>query len=505
MLVEQLALAYKCHNSIGNSIDLKEMMSEVLRTFVSESYAIYAEFLLLKENKNLEKIDSFGKISSFDANKYLDYNEKLNLIIDDDFELRILKINLDNGILYIVSKNVDTDCSFFMSMFDSLLPKLNLSVNACLNFQKLEETNELLKKQKEELIKANKTKDVFLANMSHELKTPLNAITVISTIMSKNKDNSLNDSQVKNMAIIKKCAEDLLVLINDILDISKIEANVLKIDLANLNIKNLLDDLFDSFEEIATLKNIKLIKIFKIQDFYLYSDEKRVSQIIKNFLTNAIKFTSKGSVTIKLEELKDSFLVEIIDTGIGIKEEDLSTIFERFKQIDDSRTRKYGGTGLGLAISKELALLLNCEIGVSSEFGRGSKFWLDIPKNPKIKKLNKKVEIKESKEKKIELKNIDKNIFILHSNSIEQFKISVFLKKLALDIHPIFNQNDFNQKLEAFKKESLFFIIDKKIENFETIFEKCKLNNIELIVLDDETVNEKVLEKLKDYFSISKN
>ena len=300
MLVEQLALAYKCHNSIGNSIDLKEMISEVLRTFVSESYAIYAEFLLLKENKNLEKIDSFGKISSFDANKYLDYNEKLNLIIDDDFELRILKINLDNGILYIVSKNVDTDCSFFMSMFDSLLPKLNLSVNACLNFQKLEETNELLKKQKEELIKANKTKDVFLANMSHELKTPLNAITVISTIMSKNKDNSLNDSQVKNMAIIKKCAEDLLVLINDILDISKIEANVLKIDLANLNIKNLLDDLFDSFEEIATLKNIKLIKIFKIQDFYLYSDEKRVSQIIKNFLTNAIKFTSKGSVTIKL-------------------------------------------------------------------------------------------------------------------------------------------------------------------------------------------------------------
>ena len=107
------------------------------------------------------------------------------------------------------------DCSFFVSMLESFIPKLNISVNACINFQKLEQTNKYLEEQKKELIKANKIKDDFLANMSHELKTPLNSITVISSIMVRNKDNQLNENQIKNMKKKKKCSDDLLILIND--------------------------------------------------------------------------------------------------------------------------------------------------------------------------------------------------------------------------------------------------------------------------------------------------
>lgn len=117
MLIEQLAIAYKCHSSIGNSVNLKEMIHEVLKTFVSESYAIYSEFLLLNDERETIKIDSFGRINNFDVNRYKDYEKPLELISED--EIKVLKINLDNGIIFLVSKNMNADCSFFASMFEA--------------------------------------------------------------------------------------------------------------------------------------------------------------------------------------------------------------------------------------------------------------------------------------------------------------------------------------------------------------------------------------------------
>lgn len=499
MLVEQLALAYKCHNSIGNSTDLKEMIQEVLKTFVSESYAIYSEFLVKTEDGSFEKVDSFGKKLDFDFEKYKEYLEPLNLIFDDVYNLKILKLNLENGIIFLVSKNGDVDCSFFVSMFESLIPKLNISINACINFQKLEKTNELLKEQKKELIKANKTKDDFLANMSHELKTPLNSITVISSIMVRNKDKKLDESQLRNMKIIKKCAEDLLILINDILDISKIEAGVLQIHIEEINLKRLLDELFDSFEELSEQKNIQLKKEYVAQDFNLVSDEKRVSQIIKNFLTNAIKFTNKGSVTIRLEESKEHYQIDVIDTGIGINKENISNIFDRFKQVDDSTTRKYGGTGLGLAISKELASMLNSNLKVKSEIGVGSTFSLIIPKNFT---LENKIENKIANEEFKEFKKTNKTIFILHSNSIVQFKLSVGLKKLGFDVHPIFNTQEFDLKINSLNNlENLIFIIDGKVENIDEIIKKCKDENINIVIIGEIKDSEEIF-CVKDDFTI---
>ena len=487
MLVEQLALAYKCHNTIGNSLDLKEMITEVLTTFVSETYAMYGEFLLLKDDKNYEKIYGFGKIGNFDYSKYKNYNEQLSFIIDEEKHLKILKFNFDNGLMFLVSKNLNADCGFFISMFESLFPKLNISINSCINYQKLQEKNDLLKMQKDELIRANKTKDDFLANMSHELKTPLNAITVISSIMSKNKDNKLDDVQLKNMKIIKKCSEDLLVLINDILDISKIEAGLLQINIEEINIKNVMIELCETLDEVVEQKGIEFKKEIVGSNFTLLSDEKRISQIIKNFLSNAIKFTTEGSVTLKLEEYKNHLQIDVIDTGIGISEDNLQNIFSRFKQVDDSRTRKYGGTGLGLAISKELASMLNCDIRATSELGKGSVFSILIPKSFEKEhshncSLVDDLSIEKNNEDK---KVVDEKaeVFILNSNSVLQFKISVGLKKYGFLVHPFFDSVDFIREIDQMDSKKAILIIDKNVSNIEYIIEKSMEKNIRILLI----------------------
>ena len=516
MLVEQLALAYKCHNTIGNSLDLKEMISEVLTTFVSETYAIYGEFLLLKDDRNYEKVYGFGKIGNFDFSKYENYKEQLNFIIDEDKNLKVLKFSLDNGLLFLVSKNLSVDNNFFISMFENLFPKLNISINSCINHQKLQEKNDLLKMQKDELIKANKTKDDFLANMSHELKTPLNAITVISSIMSKNKDNKLDDIQLKNMKIIKKCSEDLLVLINDILDISKIEAGLLQINIEKIDIKNVMVELCETLDEVVEQKNIEFKKEIIGENFTLLSDEKRVSQIVKNFLSNAIKFTTVGSVTLRLEEFQNHFQIDVIDTGIGISEDNLQNIFNRFKQVDDSRTRKYGGTGLGLAISKELALMLNCDIRATSQLGKGSVFSILIPKFFEKEHPNSCLLINDSsiknKSENTKVSDEKAEIFILNSNSILQFKISVGLKKYGYLVHPFFDSVDFVREITLLEDKKAILIVDKNVPNIDYIIEKSMEKDIKVLLIGeiernynhvinfDEKLEISILiEKLKDF------
>ncbi len=467
------------------------MIHEVLKTFVSESYAIYSEFLLLNDSNETIKVDSFGRISNFDSTKYKEYKNSLELIIED--ETKVLKINLDNGIIFLVSKNVTADCSFFVSMFESLIPKLNISVNACINFEKLEQTNKFLEDQKKELIKANKTKDDFLANMSHELKTPLNSITVISSIMARNKDNLLNENQLKNMNIIKKCSDDLLGLINDILDISKIEAGVLVVKNEEFNLKYLLNDLLDSFEEVCIQKNIGLKREFVDSDLYINSDENKLSQIIKNLLSNAVKFTSKGYVKVKMNESSDSIQIEVIDTGIGIEEKNLTNIFDRFNQVDDSRTRKFGGTGLGLTISKELSNMLFCNLDVSSKFGEGTCFKLIIPKNISGKIFVKQDKVINNKIKKIdEICHLEKTILILCANSVEQFKYAIALKKENYKVVPFFDTEELYLKIGNFLHKNPIIIVDDKVENFNLIFDDYK-EIVDFIVISDKKYENVIL------------
>ncbi len=501
MLIEQLSTAYRCHCAIGNSINLKEMIHEVLKTFVSETYAVYGHFSLIDGENGLKKFHSFGKMNDFNCRDYSNYTDKLSTIKEEN--LFILKISLDNGSLFLISKELDIDCSFFISMFESLITKLNLSVNACLNYEKLEESNYLLEKQKEELIKANKIKDDFLANMSHELKTPLNSISIISTIMSDNKKNTLDEAAVKNIKIIKKCAKDLSELINDILDISKIEAGELRVYENDISLKGVIDELFDLFCPIAENKNIKLINNFQIENHNITSDENRIKQIIKNLLSNAIKFTNKGSVEILSKEFDEYYEIDIIDSGIGIKEDDLSYIFDRFKQVNDFKSKKGEGTGLGLTISKELANLLNADLFVTSKISEGSIFKFVIFKETfSGTTQNIKEGIKEKNhEKKVELffeRFPLRDIYLFHSNSMEQFKLTIKLKKYGLNIIPILNEEKFQEKLKKIKDSNHLFIVDAKNKDFKNIINKKELDKFNFIILQEDEIIENLLKNLKN-------
>lgn len=480
MLVQQLAIAYKFHSCIGNSINLKEMMFEVLRTFVSESYAVYGEFCT-KKNNSFKKIVSFGKLEKFDSKKYLENEGEIKVIEKDG--LVILRINLEKGAILLVSTTTAEDSKFFYSMYESLIPKLNLSVNACLNYKELQESHELLIKRKRELVRANKTKDDFLANMSHELKTPLNSIIVISTLMSKNKSQNLDDKQLKNIKIMKKCADDLLDLINDILDISKIEAGELSIYKEKMSLSSLINELYDTFKLIAYDKNIEFHRKIIGENFDIDSDEKRLKQILKNLISNAIKFTNSGGVIIELFEEKNNFVINVIDSGIGIEKNYLKHVFDRFKQVDNSRTRKYGGTGLGLAISNELASMLDSSLEVTSEINVGSRFSLIIPKitssNNKIKSERNHdddffMNLSQSADKEYDSFENNKNVNVLlkHSSELEQFKLTVNLKKEGYNVFPIIDFAKLDIFLQNLKNNEFIIILDKNSSEYNEILNR---------------------------------
>ena len=498
MLVDQLSTAFRCHCAIGNSIDLKEMIDEVLKTFINESYAFYGHFCLRTEEMTFENFHSFGKKINFDFTKYVDYKDELSIIKTE--QLTVLKMILDNGIIFLVSKNLDVDCSFFLSMFESLIPKLNLSIKACLNHYNLNKANLLLNEQKKELINANKIKDDFLANMSHELKTPLNSISIISKIMSNNKDNKFDDMTVKNMKIINKCAQDLTEIINDILDISKIEAGELNISKTNISLKKLIEELYDLFTPISQNKNIEFINNFQIINDNIFTDEQRTKQIIKNLVSNAIKFTNEGKVEILSKEFDEYYEISIIDSGIGIAKNNLNYIFDRFKQVD-SMGKKHQGTGLGLAISKHLASLLNGYICVTSEMGVGSIFRYVIYKksNESIVENNNKTEIQTKKTSSLFEKDfLEKQIYLLHSNSIEQFTLTINLKKYGLNVIPILNESKLKEKIDDIKNNNSLIILDSKIKNLQDIINNEKIEKSNLIILEEGKSIENLIENLKN-------
>lgn len=230
---------------------------------------------------------------------------------------------------------------------------------------------------------ASQYKSEFLANMSHELRTPLNSIILLSKMMAANQDQHLTQDEVHHAEIIHQAGAELLRLINDVLDLSKIEAGHLELNLTKVSSQELLTELHGLFEHLAKEKQLDFI----IQDNYqaeFISDINRVSQILRNLLSNAFKFTQKGSVSLLIthtDNIAYPIKITVKDTGIGIAQEKQQLIFEAFQQGDGSISRQYGGTGLGLSISLRFAQLLGGTIELHSIIGAGSEFSLLLP-NP---------------------------------------------------------------------------------------------------------------------------
>ncbi len=256
----------------------------------------------------------------------------------------------------------------------------------------LEEKNDLIlqrnleiQKKSEELALSARYKSEFLANMSHELRTPLNSILLLSRLLGENNDSNLKPEQVEFANVIQSSGNSLLMLIDDILDLSKIESGKMELEYEHVPTSEIARDMQMMFEPMAREKGIefRIVREARAPET-IETDKLRLEQIIKNLISNAIKFTEKGSVELAFsapEELKGYLNIRVTDTGIGIPQEKQLLIFEAFQQADGSTRRKYGGTGLGLSISRQLALLLRGDITLTSEHGKGSTFILSIPVN----------------------------------------------------------------------------------------------------------------------------
>jgi len=238
-----------------------------------------------------------------------------------------------------------------------------------------------LREQQAELERASRYKSEFLANMSHELRTPLNSSLILARLLAENREGNLTEDQVRFAETIHNAGSDLLNLINDILDLSKVEAGKLEIHSEPFAVDQLLHGLDSVFRPLAEHKGLNL-RLERGDDMpaELVSDRQRVEQILRNFLSNAIKFTERGEVVLRLWSEQDSVAMAVTDTGMGIPEDQHAAIFEAFRQADGSTSRKYGGTGLGLTISRELAQLLGGSISVDSRPGEGATFTLRLPR-----------------------------------------------------------------------------------------------------------------------------
>jgi signal transduction histidine kinase/CHASE3 domain sensor protein/DNA-binding response OmpR family regulator len=249
--------------------------------------------------------------------------------------------------------------------------------------QMIEERNEEIQQKAKELAITTKYKSEFLANMSHELRTPLNSILLLSRLMSENNQENLSSEQIEYAQVIQNSGQSLLSLIDEILDLSKIEAGKMHMEFQDIAVREITNDLRSLFAPVAKEKNIDFtINIAEDVPARIETDKMRIQQILKNLISNALKFTAKGSVhlNIRKHDKNDSVIVFAVkDTGIGIPQDKQRLIFEAFQQADGSTRRQFGGTGLGLSISRELSRLLGGQIELSSEPGKGSEFRLLVP------------------------------------------------------------------------------------------------------------------------------
>lgn len=374
--------------------------------------------------------------------------------------------------------------------------------------RELLEINEYLEKEVESrtnslkiaLLKAqnsDKVKSTFLANMSHEIRTPLNSIIGFSEILSNN--YNLDESSKKYSLIIEESAKSLLSIINDILDISKIESGNFDINIVETNIHKICENIFELFLNKAIDKNINFI--FNMDEkipYCVLTDGIRIRQVLLNLINNALKFTPEnGEIDFNIsiveqreKNIKLRFLIK--DNGIGIPLDKVSSIFEPFIQVDNESNRKYEGTGLGLSICSHIIKLLDSKIEVSSKTGQGSSFWFDLELEPCI---DKSIRIQDKQEHKIHNNLLNGEILVLEDNILNQELIKYILSSLGLNYKIVSNGED---TLNEYKNAQFNLILMDVnistldgIDTFKEIKEyekKNNLKNIPIIGLDANTV-----------------
>ena len=245
--------------------------------------------------------------------------------------------------------------------------------------EELQEQNVELGAQREQVEEANRLKSEFLSNMSHELRTPLNSVMALSRVLLMQAKDKLSEEELNYLEIIQRNGQNLLSLINDILDLSKIEAGKMDVTPKSFSVTSTIETIMERLEPVAEEKGIDMNQEIPDNLPQIESDEVRVHQILQNLMGNALKFTDQGSMTISARGDEKKVYIRVSDTGIGISAKDLSHIFQEFRQVDGTSARPYEGTGLGLAIAHKAARMLGGELTVQSDLGKGSTFTLVLP------------------------------------------------------------------------------------------------------------------------------
>ena len=365
----QLKHTYKTHANykINEIFPLKESVKQNLFKKDGEILPTESEFLKtvgLSELKKKSYILSKISIKSTVFGVVLLAKKEADFYHQEDLKI----LNAASSILSYVLKDLELSNVFKMqlkALKDGILEK--------------HEAYKTIKEQNIKILEADKVKNEFLANISHELRTPLNSILGFSDILGAKLYGDLNRKQEEYINDIKISATHLLGMINEILDMSKIEANAMKIVKSTFWISRAIDEVVNIVSPLAEKKNIKINKDYG-SDFEVYADYQKIQQILYNLVSNAIKFTpEKGEVDITAFIKKDSFKLIVHDTGIGIDEKYHGKIFAKFVQLDSAYTKKESSTGLGLTITKELVELHGGKITLLSEVNNGSTFIIDIP------------------------------------------------------------------------------------------------------------------------------
>lgn len=422
-------------NEILKTDEPKKFSNLLLNLLLEHTHSeIGAIFLLSSDNKNFECFDSIGlneqTIKNFPANSYsgefgkalssrkievissFPDNTEFNFItvsgIVKPKQIIVIPVLSNNEVAAVISlASLSNYSKLSIRLINELHAIVSARINGILAFRTITEfskklelqntelesqktelssqANELsvqnveLEQQKKELDEANKLKSNFLSNMSHELRTPLNSVIALSGVLNRKLSNKIAEEEHSYIEVIERNGKHLLTLINDILDISRIEAGKEELDISNFSIKSIADEIITMIKPQAIQKGISLTLDKNSDNYTISSDYNKIKHILQNIIGNAVKFTEKGGVNVLINNETDKIKIKISDTGIGIAQEHISHIFDEFRQADGSTSRKYGGTGLGLAIAKKYAELIQGEILVSSIQGKGTDFELILP------------------------------------------------------------------------------------------------------------------------------